>query len=254
MDFNTWLSARVAQAETELSFREIRQGVQAVQANYLARQRGRELSGKPMEGRAKREAFATFYAALHHITVYEWMKTTPLGEFPPIQKIHDLGCGTGAVGSAVALSMHNSAIVCGLDRSPWAIAEARQCYAGLGLSGGARKATLPGGLPKIGSGEIMVAGWSLNELATDARNGMLKEFKRALGRGAGLLIFEPISEKICPWWPTWVQELQGFNVEEHRIKFTHARPEWIARMDKAAKMDHRILSARVLGCKPRNFS
>ena len=37
MEFESWLNARTAAAEQALSFREIRKGVQAVQADYLGR-------------------------------------------------------------------------------------------------------------------------------------------------------------------------------------------------------------------------
>jgi hypothetical protein len=250
MEYEAWLNARITQAERELSFREIRKGVQAIQADYLGRLKGRTLGGRAMEGRAKRAAFATFYAAIHHATVYGWLQTEPLGSLPRFQALHDLGCGTGAVGAAVARSLETRPELRGLDQHPWAVSEARDCYRLFGLRGGARRGTLPGGLPRIGAGELIVAGWSFNELDDRARESLIDPLKRSLGRGAGLLLFEPISEKICPWWSSWVRALQSQGAQEHRVKFAWDRPEWIRRMDRAAKMNHSILSARVLTCLP----
>jgi len=249
MEFEAWLSARTAKAESELSFREIRKGVQAVQADYLGRLKGTR-GARVMEGRGKRAAFATFYAAIHHLTVYGWLQSEPLGVLPRFRTLHDLGCGTGAVGAAVARCLDPRPELQGVDKNPWAVSEARDCYRHFGLSGGARRGTLPGGLPRIGEGDLIVAGWSVNELDEGSREALLGQLKRVLGRGAGLLLVEPISEKICPWWSSWVRSLKGSGATDHRVKFSCDRPEWILRMDRAAKMDHSILSARVLACLP----
>ena len=164
MDFECWLAERTTQAEQELSFRQIRQGVQAVQSDYICRMRGKALPNKPLEGRAKRAAFATFYAALHFRTVQGWLEDEPLGTLRGIQKVTDLGCGTGTVGTAVALAIEPRPLVLGLDRSTWAIEETRQTYRSFRLKGKARRCTLPGGLPRGEPGELLVAGWSVNEL------------------------------------------------------------------------------------------
>lgn len=250
MDFHHWLSNRTAAAEAELSFRQIRQGVQAVQKDYLSRMRGQALPNKPLEGRAKRAAFATFYAAIHFRTVQSWVEEHPLQPRNGLNRIIDLGCGTGAVGSAVALSIEPHPSVLGLDRSPWAVAEARETYRSFGLQGSAQRATLPGGLPRGSRGELMVAGWSINELDDAARDRLKTAIENGLERGAGLLIFEPISERISPWWSSWQSSLSRWGTEEHRFKCHWERPEWVARMDKAARMDHRILSARVFSREP----
>ena len=250
MDFDQWLRNRTAAAEQELTFRQIRQGVQAVQKDYLSRTRGQALPNKPLEGRAKRAAFATFYAAIHFRTVQGWLEAHPFDSHSGLKRIFDLGCGTGAVGSAIALGLQPHPEVKGLDRSAWAVAEARETYRAFGLQGTAKRITLPGGLPRGVQGELMVAGWSINELDDAARSRLLPAIGAALDRGAGLLIFEPISERISPWWPSWQSTLSQWGTEESKIKIQWERPDWIARMDKAARMDHRILSARVLSRKP----
>ena len=251
MELDEWLQERTQAAEQELSFREIRKGVQAVSADYLGRLRGRSLGNRALDGRAKRAAFATFFSAIHHATVRTWLATEPLGSVRGVRRVLDLGCGTGAVGAAAALSIRDRPPILGIDRSQWAIEEARACYRAFGLSGSTKRATLPGGMPRIESGDLLVAGWSINELEEGSLTAMLETLNRALKKGAGLLIVEPISEKICPWWGAWRRKYQPLGVQEFRVKFPWNRPEWIQRMDKAAHMNHSILSARVLAMAPK---
>ena len=247
MDLETWLNERIRLAEEDLEFREIRKGVQAIHADYLGRLSGRELGKRALDGRGKRAAFATFYAAIHHATVQEWLVREPAFMRIPPKRIVDLGCGTGAVGTAVARSLgETSPELLGLDCSTWAVAETRSTYQLFGLQGQSRRATLPGGMPRTGAGDLIVAGWSINELKDDARNGLLGELERAIKRGAYLLIFEPISQKICPWWSGWTRTLAPYGGRDSFEKFNWERPEWIRKMDKAAKMNHHILSARIL--------
>ena len=173
MELEAWLRERTREAEQELSFREIRKGVQAVHADYLGRLRGRALGGRPLEGRAKRAAFATFFSAIHHATVRGWLAQEPLGPLSGAKRVIDLGCGTGAVGAAVACSIEPRPHVLGLDRSAWAVREAQASYRAFQLIGHAQRATLPGGLPRITRGDLVIAGWALNELKDDSLSAML---------------------------------------------------------------------------------
>lgn len=49
-----------------------------------------------------------------------------------------------------------------------------------------------------------------------------------------------------PWWRAWADALAGCGVDEPREKLRVALPDWLARLDAAAGLDHRVLGARVL--------
>ena len=222
MDFDHWLRNRTAAAEQELTFRQIRQGVRRPK-RPPSRMRG-QAPNKPLEGRAKRAAFATFYAAIHFRTVQGWLEAHPLDSHSGLKRILDLGCGTGAVGSAIALGLQPHPEVKGLDRSAWAVAEARETYRAFGLQGTAKRITLPGGLPRGEQGELMVAGWSINELDDAARSRLLPAIGAALTAVLGSH-FRANFRANPPWWPSWQSTLSQWCSEESKIKFQWERPD-----------------------------
>src|SRR5262249_8977543 len=79
-------------------------------------------------------AFALFYAPLHFLTVTR-IAVSLDADARRIERVIDLGCGTGAAGSAWALACERPATVAGVDRHPWAVDEANWTYRQLGLRG-----------------------------------------------------------------------------------------------------------------------
>lgn len=250
--FDAWLADAVARHSRELEFREIRKGVQAVSNLYVERREGVDLGARALEGRGKRAALATFFAPLHFLTVHHVLAELGPARLGTARRVLDLGCGTGAAGAAVAATLSASGAlaepprVVGLDRSGYVLAEARETYARFGLAAQTLRGQLPGDVPTAGAGDLLVFGWSVNELSDRARRDLFATLQRALAAGARLLLFEPLAGPASPWWRAWAHGLTPVGVAEPRDKFPLALPDWIARLDKAASLDHRTLGARVL--------
>lgn len=250
--FDAWLADAVQRHSRELEFREIRKGVQAVSRLYVERRPGVDLGARALEGRGKRAALATYFGPLHFLTVHHLLTAVGPARLGTVRRVLDLGCGTGAAGAAVAATLAASDApaeppsIVGLDRSGYVLAEARHTYAHFGLAAQTLRGQLPAAIPEAGVGDLLVFGWSVNELSDRARRELRETILQALGRGARLLLLEPLAGPASPWWCAWAQGLSPLGVEEPRHKFPLALPEWIARLDKAAGLDHRTLGARVL--------
>ena len=120
-------------------------------------------------------------------------------------------------------------------------------YAAFGLAGRCRRAALPGAVPaRCGSGDLLAAGWVVNELEPQPRERLLERLLAARERGARLLVLEPLAGPSSPWWDGWLPRFEGAGVQARPLKRSLELPAWIARMDKAAGLDHRPLGARVL--------
>jgi SAM-dependent methyltransferase len=245
--FDIWQEQARARFMPPLSFAEVRKGVQALSSLYVERRHQGRLSARALEGHGKRAAFATYYAPLHFLTA--WHALTDLEGAEDVQRVLDLGCGTGAAGAAAGATCR-AARVEGFDRSGWALGEARRTYASFRLAGRCRRAALPDGLPfrfsKLGAGDLLVAGWLVNELEREPQERLLEALLGARERGARLLVLEPLAGPISPWWDTWQPRFTAAGVCARPLKRSLELPAWIARMDKAAGLSHRPLGARVL--------
>src|SRR5205823_3756073 len=166
--FPAWVDALQDRHRRDLTFAEVRKGLQALSSLYVER-RGRLGTGAALEGAGKRAAFALYYGPAHFVLVREIVRA--LGpEATRKGPVLDLGCGTGAAGAAWALETGGG--VDGVDRSGWAVEETRWTLARLGLKGSARKgdaayARLPGGPAAI------LAAFTVNELEPPARDRLL---------------------------------------------------------------------------------
>ena len=144
------------------------------------------------------------------------------------------------------------ALACGatrmlaLDRSAWALGEARRSFAALGVAGRTRRVELPAGVPPARPGDLLCAGWTLNECRPELRARIVAQLTRALDKGARVIVLEPLARGAAPWWDDLAAELapRGFSSELH--KYSIERPDWIERLDRAAGLDHREVGARVL--------
>ncbi len=156
-----WLADLERRHLAELSFPEVRKGLQALSSLYVER-RGRIGTGAAFDGAGKRAAFALFFGPLHFLVVREIVDALGAAA-PPLSRVLDLGCGTGPAGAAWALAAGGSPEVSGIERSGWAAQEARETFRALGLRGRAAAGELlRERLP--GSGAGIVLGWTVNEL------------------------------------------------------------------------------------------
>lgn len=239
--FDAWLESGVKRA-APLSFSDLRRGVQALSQRYVERRPPEDALGSP----AKRAAFATYFAGLHFLTAYGVVRALPAALAADVARIVDLGSGTGAAAAGVASALAAPAGVLALDRSGFALAEARTTLRAFALRGETRRAQLPSGLPKLRRGDLALAGWFLNELADEARARLVAALCDGLAAGARLLVLEPLAGRSVPWWDDVAAALRPLGVASGSVRWRVERPAWIAQMDKAARLDHGELGARVL--------
>jgi SAM-dependent methyltransferase len=239
---DAWLAAAVERS-APLTFSEIRRGVQALSQRYVERRE----PGDALGSAGKRAAFATYFAALHLATAFGAVRALPPAALSGVSRIVDLGAGSGAVGAAIALALAPaSANLLALDRSGFALAEARRTYAAFGLCGDAQRVQLPAGIPRLARGDLAVAGWFLNECNDAARERVLAALERGLDAGARVLVLEPLSGRAVPWWDDAAARFAARGVAAGSLRWLMERPAWVAHMDKAARLDHRELGARIM--------
>lgn len=251
-----WVEALYAEALADLRWPELRKGVQALSALYVHGRDKGDLAPRAAEGRGKAAAFRCFFAPLHLLVARALVASLP-GPGPEEalpRQLLDLGCGSGAAGAGVGLQLAawgSAPEIDGVDRVAEHLPHARRTYAALGLRAKLRSGSLPGALGQPGPGQLLVLGWSLNELDPAGRIATVAALRRALDRGAGLLLLEPLSTKISPWWPELADALAEIGVSEHLFKERIPLPEKLRDMDKSAGLDHQLLGCRALHRWPR---
>jgi SAM-dependent methyltransferase len=228
----------------DLTFAEVRRGLQALSSLYVER-RSRMRAGAALEGAGKRAAFALYYGALHFLVVREIVRSLGPALRAP-RRILDLGCGTGTAGAAWALGCSPPASLEGVDASGWAVAEARWTLRTLGLSGRVVRgeaSTAP--LPRSPVG--VLAAFAANELDDAGRARLLARLlEAARAGGTSVLVVEPLSRRTSPWWPEWAGAARSAGGRVDEWRFCAALPERLALLGRGAGLDLRELSARSL--------
>jgi SAM-dependent methyltransferase len=238
-----WLEELEARHLRDLSFAEVRRGLQALSSLYVER-RGRAPLADAFRGAGKRAAYALFYGPLHFLTIRRIVRALG-GASPPPTTILDLGCGTGAAGAAWAIEAGGRPEVLGVDRADWAVRETSLTLRALGLRGRARRADLDRTrLPARGG--AVVAAYTANEAEPAVRDALLACLLEAAGGGASVLVVEPVSRRAAPWWESWSAAVVAAGGRDDTWKFPGELPERLRRLDRAAGLDHRELSARSL--------
>jgi hypothetical protein len=239
--FPEWLDALAARHLADLRVPEVTRALRALSSAYVERRQALA-RGAALDSRGKRAAFSLFYAPLHFMLVRHVVMQ--LGaNVPAPSSIADLGCGTGAAGAAWAVASNGAPRVLGLDRHPWAVEEARWTYARLRLDGQARQADVARFRPPRGNSAI-VAAYVLNELPEPAREPLVRTLLAAGCAGTRVLILEPISRAVTPWWDDVADRARrgGGRTDEWRIALD--LPPLLALFDKAAGLNHREVKAR----------
>jgi hypothetical protein len=241
--FDDWFAALKKRHLADLTFPEVRRAVQALSSLYVER-RGKLAGGGDLDSAGKRAAFALYFAPLHFLLVREIVRA--LGAATPVpERIVDLGCGTGAAGAAWAVETGGPSVVEGVDRSGWAVAEARWTYRALRLRGRARKGAaettvLPGRRTAV------IAAFTVNELTDDARAALLPRLLAAGREGARVLVVEPIARRLTPWWGAWAAAIRDGGGREDDWSFPATLPSTLALLDRASGLDHPALKGRSL--------
>ena len=249
--FDRWMAALEARHLAELRFSEVARALRALSSTYVER-RGRLAQGAALDGAGKRAAFALFYGPLHYLIVQHIAAS--LAGARPIsserRRIVDLGCGTGAAGAACATVCEPVDLVVGVDTHPWALAEAAATYREFGLKHRTEKGDLastrrleaPRARSESGR-SLFVAAFALNELPEASRDIAMRRLRDRAQAGDAVLIVEPLAGFVAPWWPREIKEAGG-RAQEWR--FRAGLPDIVAKLDRAAGLDHRELTARSL--------
>jgi SAM-dependent methyltransferase len=249
--YDVWQERAFARFSPPLTFAEIRKGLQALSLLYVERRGEGDLAARSLDGDGKRAAFACFYAPLHFLTLFHALRERELG---PVSRVVDAGCGTGASGAAVAHAIaartgKPAPELLGVDRSGFALGEARRPAADLGLRAAWKRGALPRALPALRSGDLVCLGWCANELPEAARNAVGETLLAAAERGAGVVVAEPLATGVTPWWRDWVAAFAEHGGASFEARFRLALPPRVKHLDKAAGLDHQEIGARVL-CVP----
>ena len=239
--FPAWVEALQRRHRETLTFAEVRKGLQALSSLYVER-RQKIAGGAALEGNGKRAAFALYYGPAHFLLVRAIVRALDATS-RPLHTVVDLGCGTGAAGAAWALE--TGAAVDGIDRSGWAVEEARWTLARLRVRGTARKGDVTAAALPAPPAAI-VSAFTVNELEEAARTRLLATLRDATTRGVRVLIVEPLARRALTWWDEWAAAFTAAGGREDEWRFEAALPASVAELGRAAGLDPRTLGGRSL--------
>ena len=224
----------------DLRFSEVTRALRALSSAYVERRESALADHHALDGAGKRAAFAMYYGPIHFLLVQHIVRE--LGAAPARGTVLDLGCGTGVAGAAIATLATPPLEVMGIDTHPWTLDEARFTYRAFGLTsevrrGHASRTRLPADT------SLVVAAFVVNELKQADRAALLREFIRLKADTTRILIVEPISHRISPWWPEWVAATGG-RADEWKARIDV--PPLVKKLAKAAGLRPEVLTARSL--------
>jgi methyltransferase family protein len=238
--FSSWIASLDDRYLSELTPTEAGRALRALSSCYVER-RSRLAEGAALATSGKRAAFAVFYGPLHFLVTRDVIRAL---RPPPISRLIDLGCGTGAAGAAWALE--SNAAVTGFDRHPWAVREASWTYKTLGVRGRARIADLARVELASTPATAVLAAYAINEISEATRRILLPRLLKAGSEGARVLILEPIARKPAPWWTEWSDAFQKLGGRADEWRFPASLPVRQAQLARAAGLKPRELTARSL--------
>lgn len=241
--FRRWLEALEARHLAELRVSEVTRALRALSSAYVER---RGAVRGVLDTAGKRAAFALFYAPLHFLTTQRIVGELRAAAVSP-RLILDIGCGTGAAGAAWAVAARAGSIA-GIDRHPWAVAEANWTYQQFALDGRARQGDVARLRPPA-PGTAAIAAYVLNELPDAARRAVEHRLIEAAGRGGSILVIEPIARRPAPWWDDAAARVQSLGGRTDEWRFAVDLPPILRLLDRAAGLDHHELTARSIYCR-----
>lgn len=242
---DAWLTALDEKHLADLTPSEVARALRALSSLYVER-RAKLAGGSALGTAGKRAAFALFYAPTHFFLIRHVLRALAP---PPVTRIFDLGCGTGSAGAAWGLESPGARIS-GVDRHPWAVAEANWTYRTLGLDGRAvqQEVTRARLVPAPRAG--IVAAYTINELPDPARDGMLGRLLEARASGAAVLVIEPLARGVTPWWSTWEAAMTAAGGQADEWRVPAVLPRRQRDLARAAGLRPQELLARSLFAAP----
>lgn len=252
-DVARWVADLEARHLRALTRTEAARALRALSSTYVER-RGRLAGRGAFDSAGKRAAYALYYGPRRLLLLRAIL--SELAPASPIRTVYDLGCGTGAAGAAWATSGLPRASIKASDRHPWAVQETRSTLAALALHGEVRQADLDrqahappraGRTPApVGLGEAIVLSYVVNELDDATRARVLPWLLAAAGRGARVLVVEPLARGTTPWWPAWTEAFVSRGGRADEWKRALALPPVTTALGRAAGLGVTISSARTL--------
>jgi hypothetical protein len=240
--FDTWIHDLETRHLSDLRFAEVSRALRALSSTYIERRRTIQHGGA-LAGAGKRAAFALFYSPLHYLIVKEVVHRLEADAARQTVLV-DLGCGTGASGAAWAEQDPTIRRALAIDRSPWSIAEAAHTYRHFGVPVRTRQDEMVSTMWPPDA--ALLAAFSVNELPGGTRDRLLHRLLDRAGRGAAVLVVEPLARAIAPWWSAWQSAFSAAGGRSDEWRFRTELPDIVAKLDRAAGLDHRELTARSL--------
>lgn len=238
-----WLEALAERHQADLTTREIGRALRALSSCYVER-RAKLSEGEALATKGKRAAFALFHGPVHFILIRSILRSIPAA-CASLGRIVDVGCGTGAAGAAWS-SVSGATRVDGVDRHPWAVAEANWTYRQLGISGRATQQDVAKFRIRGATDAGIAVAYVANELPQDARDSLLTALLRAHESGARILVVEPIARRLTSWWDRWADTFGGAGGRADDWRFPADLPHLQRTLARAAGLDPRELTARSL--------
>lgn len=238
-----WLESLEQRHLANLKFSEVSRALRALSSAYVER-RGRIAEGAALSGAGKRAAFALFYGPIHFFLTQHIVAARIRAGYGPSVLV-DLGCGTGAAGAAWASTDASVRRVLAFDRNEWATHEARLTYRNFGLQATVNQrdvVTAP--LPKERA--ALIAAYTINELSDQSRDIMMTRLLDRAYQGDRVLVVEPIARSVTPWWGRWRDAFVAAGGREDEWRIRVELPPIVAKLDRAAGLDHRELTGRSL--------
>jgi SAM-dependent methyltransferase len=236
-----WMAALEARHLADFRLVEVTRALRALSSAYVERRHAMQ-RGAALDSAGKRAAFSLFYGPLHFLAVAHIVRELD-ARVGDTATILDLGCGSGVAGAAWALESGGRPRILGVDRHPAAIEEAQWTYRQLGLDGVARQGDLARARSPRGETAI-VAGYALNELPAAARERVWDTMRAAATHGAKILIVEPMARGLTPWWTGVATQAGVLGGRADEWRFAADLPEIVQRLDRAAGLNHREVTAR----------
>ena len=243
IEVDDWLRELEARHFSDLRFSEVTRALRALSSAYVERRDSALAEHRALDGAGKRAAFALYYGPIHFELIRAIAQRLEQPKGPGL--VIDLGCGTGVAGAAIATLTTPGSRVIGIDTHPWTLDEARFTYRALGLSAEVRRGFA--GRTRIPeNATFVVAAFVVNELKSEERAELLRELTAAVSRGTAVLIVEPISLRISPWWEEWAAAFLQMGGRADEWKIRTDLPPIVKRLAKSSSLRPDSLTARSL--------
>lgn len=248
VDLAPWMARLEARHLAKLQFSEVSRALRALSSAYVERRHTAIAAHRVLDGAGKRAAFALYYGPVHFLATSQVIAALRERAGAPdawrALPVIDVGCGTGAVGAAAAVTTGAPSIL-GLDTHPWALDEARDTYAAYGLDASVVRGSAAK-LRRPRQPSFVVAGYVANELTEAERAVLGRTLVNAARHGSRVLVIEPLARAATPWWPEWVELFAPLGGRAEEWKLTIAPPDLVRRLGEAAGLTPTATNVRTL--------